>query len=66
LKSQDNLKIKKTINSDSDKLEALYNEILKRDKIIEKLKEENVVLLRTSLKRSEELHEMRKILEKLK
>ena len=47
-----------------DKIKALYDEIKKRDKIIEKLKEENLILLKTSLKRAEELQKMKKALEK--
>lgn len=66
MKSQDKLKVKKTKNTDSEKLEALYNEIVKRDKIIDKLKEENIVLLRTSLKKAGEIKQLQELLEKLK
>ena len=45
----------------------LHEEILKRDKIIDGLKEENKILIRTSLKRAEELKDLQdKVERKLK
>lgn len=38
---------------------TLYDEILRKDKIIDKLKKENELLLKTALKRSNELEEIR-------
>lgn len=44
---------------------ALSDEILRRDKMIDKLKEENNLLIKTSLKRSEALEDMQKRMQKI-
>ncbi|MEM3374591.1 MAG: hypothetical protein QXE31_05215 [Candidatus Woesearchaeota archaeon] len=52
-----NMKKKKNNNTEKNKdkiIETLYKELERKDKIIEKLKEENYVLMRTALKREEE------------
>jgi hypothetical protein len=43
-----------------DKIEALYKEIERKDKQIEKLKEENSIIMKTALKAEERLKEMEK------
>lgn len=49
-------------------VEILHKEILRKDKIIEKLKDENKILLKTSVKRATDYTELtnktKKILEK--
>jgi len=51
--------MKKTVTR--KELEKWYEEELKRkDKIIDKLKEENIVLMKTALKQSQKLVEMQK------
>lgn len=45
-------------------IELLYKEIKKRDKVIDDLKEKNIILLRTSLKKGEELKDMEELLDK--
>jgi len=67
LKSQDKRKKEK---KDSDKLknseiELLHKEILRRDRIIDELREKNLILLRASLRKAEKIKEMDDILEKM-
>ena len=45
-------------------IETLYAELERRDKLIDKLKEENMLLLKTSLKSSERLKELEEKLRK--
>jgi len=53
------------MKSQSKEIELLHKEIKKRDKIIDNLKESNVILLRTSLKKGEKIKELEDMLEKL-
>ena len=67
MKSQDKRKKEK---KDSDKLknseiELLHKEILRRDRIIDELREKNLILLRASLRKAEKIKEMDDILEKM-
>jgi hypothetical protein len=46
---------KKILAEDKDKIiETLYSELTRRDKLIEKLREENSVLMRTAIRRAAE------------
>jgi hypothetical protein len=47
--------LKKTsIGEDKDKIiETLYSELNRRDKMIDKLREENTILMRTAMRREE-------------
>jgi len=54
------------MKSQSKEIELLHKEIKKRDKIIDDLKEKNIILLRTSLKKGEQIKELEDLLEKLK
>jgi len=49
-----------------DEIKELHKEIKKRDKIIDDLKEKNLILLRTSLKKGEQIKELQDIVDKLK
>ncbi len=49
-----------------DEIKLLHKEIKKRDKIIDELKEKNIILLRTSLKKGEQLKELQELVDKLK
>lgn len=49
-----------------DEIKLLHKEIKKRDKIIDELKEKNIILLRTSLKKGKQIKELEDLLEKLK
>ena len=49
-----------------DEIKLLYKLIKKRDKIIDDLKEKNIILLRTSLKKGEQIRELQDIIDKLK
>ena len=46
-------------------IEALHKEIKKRDNIIDELKEKNIILLRTSLKKGERIKELEYMLERI-
>jgi|ETNmetMinimDraft_2_1059921.scaffolds.fasta_scaffold89139_3 uncharacterized membrane protein len=48
-----------------DKVKTLEDELKRRDKVIEELKKENIILIRTSLKQSEQTNHWRKYAEKL-
>jgi len=51
------------MTTDKDKIiETLYNEIKRKDERIEKLSEENKILMKTALKSSEKLAELEKVL----
>jgi len=54
------------MKSQSKEIELLHKEIKKRDKIIDDLKEKNIILLRTSLKKGKQIKELEDLLEKLK
>jgi hypothetical protein len=49
-----------------DEIKELHKEIKKRDKLIDELKEKNLVLLRTSLKKGEQIKELQDMIDKLK
>lgn len=48
-----------------DEIKELHKEIKKRDKVIDDLKEKNLVLLRTSLKKGEQIRELQDLVDKL-
>ncbi len=49
-----------------DEIKVLHKEIKKRDKVIDELKEKNIVLLRTSLKKGKQIKELQDLIDKLK
>jgi len=49
-----------------DEIKLLHKEIKKRDKVIDDLKEKNIILLRTSLKKGEQIKELQDLVDKLK
>ena len=44
--------------NESEQIETLYKEIERKDKLIEKLKEENSILMKTALKSEERVKEL--------
>ncbi len=49
-----------------DEIKVLHKEIKKRDKIIDDLKEKNLILLRTSLKKGVQIKDLQDLISKLK
>ena len=47
-----------------EKIEILYDELKRKDRIIEELKKENTILMKTALKRAEKDTEKNNIIEK--
>ena len=60
MKSQDEIKLL------HEEIKLLHKEIKKRDKIIDDLKEKNIVLLKTSIKKGEDIKELQDMINRVK